>query len=454
MLNLATLVTKPKTPVGPMLDESAGSCEPLTLDGVVFPRDASARIRTMSKEQRFVWEVERLKCRTNPLFLSDVLGLDLQENPHRALFAQLLRLRGSQFPLANLDAVHKKMVLWPRGTAKTSSIRVLITQVILNYPNIRICFLTGGDQLAKRQLAALKQVFERPTDRFKYLFPEFCTKSIQDKRTGKWRDVAPSMGSAHQFSVPARSSTVFAEPTAAISTARSVKSGQHFDFLFVDDLVNDQNYSNAGALQKCYDQYLDTLPLLDPTGYLIMTGTRYSFGDTYERIMDAAKAAGELSVWKFSVRDCWSKGTCSCTHADVFHDRDVNIVEPPCTFPGCGCMGFVGDGIRGVLFPQCVKKNGDPLGHTILFLEQTRAEQGESKFANQYLNEPIAASQQQFTETMIGAQTLFEQSQMPPRGADIFIAGDLGYSVEDNRDESVLWVFMRALPGCVVVFRL
>jgi hypothetical protein len=415
---------------------------PLTIDGTVFPRVASRTIRGMSAAQRKQWDADRFKARTDQLFLSNVLGMDLQENPHRALFAQFLQKRPG-LPISDLDPVYKKrMILWSRNTGKTTSLRVEMCQIIINYPNARLVFLTGNDDLAKRQLGALKQIFERPTPEFLRLYPEYCLTSHQNKRTKEWTDSLDELGNQHEFTVPCRTSTVYAEPTFAISTARSVKAGSHFDFIFIDDLVNDQNYSNMKMLDKSYQDYLDICPVLENTGYLVVTGTRYSFGDAYERIQEQAKAAGELSVWKFSIRDCWSAGTCkTCGMPDVFHDRSVNITQPPgLAAAGCMCAGFVGDGIQGVIFPQVRKKDGNFFGFTLEMLAKIKAELGPQVFANQYENNPLSSDTQTFTETMIGAQTLHHPQQFPPVQQSVtFLVGDLAYSEADERDVSVIY---------------
>jgi phage terminase large subunit-like protein len=415
---------------------------PLTIDNTVFPRVASQTIRGMSAAERAEWDADRFKARTDQLFLSGVMGLDLVPNPHAALFGLFLH-KTPGAPLYSLDPVTKKrLVLWPRGSAKTHAVRVEEVQLILNYPNIRICFLTGGDDLAKRQLAALKRVFSQPTQRFKELFPEFCLVSKQDKRSRQWTDVSPVWGNAHEFSVPARTDDTLPEPTFAISTARSVNSGSHFDVIVIDDLVHDKNWQSAALLEKCYQDYLSITPLLDPNGYIIMTGTRYAIGDTYERIQDNAEEIGQLSVWKFSVRNCWSTGCRNCKHADVFHDHSINVVQPPCT--ACPCLGFQSDGVDGVLFPQVMKRNGEPFGHTLEYLQRQRAEQGEKFFANQYLNEPVAEGTKVFTEALIGSVTLHHENQLPIGAqAQIFLVGDLAYSTNADRDESVIYAFSK-----------
>ena len=392
-----------------------------------------------------------------------ILGMDFQDDPHSQLFSQFVQKKpGSNLVLSDLDrASTKRMILWPRGLFKTSSVIVDIVQTILNYPNVRICFLTGGDQLAKRQLARVKRVFERPTKRFKWLFPEFCLKSIRNKKIQNefddraWSDELCKMGTAHEFTVPCRTNDTFAEPTFAISTSRSVKAGSHYEMIYIDDLVNEQNYRSVKALEKCYQDYIDICPILEPSGFIIMTGTRYSFGDTYERIQEMAREEEKQigrSIWKFSIRDCWSLGCQHCTHTDVYHDSSVNILQPPCIVPGCGCIGFKANGSKGVLFPQTRTHDGRSIGHTLEFLEGERLRLGPEFFANQYENNPIATDTQTFTETLLGGQTLHHENQIPPYAQSFtFAVGDLAYVGQPGRDYSVIFL-CRVFQGQIFIF--
>jgi hypothetical protein len=328
-----------------------------------------------------------------------IMGMDFQPEPHDLLFAQYLQKRpGEGIVLSDLDTVTKKrMVLYSRGTFKTSSTIVEIVQCILNYPDIRICFLTGGHPLAKRQLARVKRVFERPTKRFKFLFPEFCLVSRPIKKRKKiktedglkveeiqYEDVTPKFGTTSEFTVPCRINDMLAEPTFAISTAKSVKAGSHFDMIFIDDLVNDQNYRSVKALENCYNDYLDICPLLEPSGFMVVTGTRYSFGDTYERLQEMARQEEKergRTIWKFSIRGCWTTGCQNCVHNDAYHEYSLNIVEPPCTHPGCPCPGFKARGNKGVLFPLTRTHDGREIGHTVEWLDAERLRVGSEFFA-------------------------------------------------------------------------
>jgi len=374
-----------------------------------LPASFLHHFKKLSPEAQEAWTKERLKAQSDALYLgTEVLGMDFQEMPHRALFNSFLRMRpGVQF--YELDTHYKKrMVLWSRGTFKTSARMVAQVQTIINYPDVRFCHMTGGKDLGRRHLRRLKLVFTAPTEKFKRLFPEFCEDPLTD--------------TASEFTVAARRNTIFAEPTFAISTAKSVKAGSHYDEIDIDDLVNETNYRSITALEKCYQDYLDITPLLEPSGYMIVTGTRYSFGDTYERIQEkAAEEEAQLgkTIWKFSIKTCWRENE---------------------------------QGGKDVLFPRVTTRDGRQIGHTVEFLEGEKLRAGAEFFANQYENNPIASGEQTFTEELIARQTLFHLEQIPsPTVAPTFIVGDLSYVGDSKRDRSVFYA-VRLYRGQLFVF--
>lgn len=401
-------------------------------------RQAYERMSVPAKEK---WLEDRYRALTDGMFLGcEVMGMDFQRTPHNSLFALMLRKEAGMKPLYDLDKkIKKRMILWPRGTFKTSSIIVEIIQLILNYPNIRICFLTGGDMLAKRQISRVLKFFNRPTQMFRNLFPEFC-------------DMNKTLANSMQFTVPCRTNDTFAEPTMAISTAKSVKAGSHYDVIFVDDLVNETNYKNPKALQKSIDDYKDICPLLAPDGFMYVTGTRYSFGDLYEDIQRLAKEEQKQfgrNPWKMSILPCWVEACARCKHFDMFHDKDKNVAEPPCT--KCACGGFKKSGTRDVLFPKFTCKDGRTEGHSVEFLDGEKFRMGAEFFANQYENNPIATGSQTFTPELLDQQTLFHESQFPSAlVAPTFFVGDLSYVGDDKRDQSVIFV-CRYMQGQIFV---
>lgn len=382
---------------------------------------------------------ERTQALTDHMYLGcEVMGMDFQEVPHRGLFSHMIQKDPYQdTPIYDLSTgIKKRMILWPRGTFKTSAIIVEIVQFILNFPNVRICFMTGGDMLAKRQLARVKKVFENPTLKFKELFPEFCIRPQMRRQ----------LGNAHEFTVPCRTNDTFAEPTMAISTAKSVKAGSHYDIIFADDLVNDQNYTSEKLLTKCKEDYKQIRTLLAPDGYMYVTGTRYSFGDLYEQILDLAKKEMQETgqrTWNFSILPCWVRYCVNCeehcSKRDVGHHWDVNATEPTCAT--CNCIGFKDSGVKDVLFPKFKCRDGRTEGHTIEFLNAQRREFGDEYFANQYENNPIASGMQTFTPELLAKQTLFNLDHFPTAlQSPTFFVGDLSYVGRDDRDKSVIYV--------------
>jgi hypothetical protein len=398
-----------------------------------FPAKFLKDFNKLTTAQKQAWKDTRYRALTDELFFStEVMGMDFQVNPHSLLFQKLIKKKPGT-PLYDLDLKKKKrMILWPRGLFKTSSIIVEICHLIVNYPNIRIAFLTGGDMLAKRQLARVKKVFEQPTKMFEQLFPEFCGKKL---------------GNMSSFSVPCQSaSRTYAEPTMAITTARSVKAGSHYDVIFVDDLVNETNYRSIKSLEKCMQDYRDICPLLAPDGFMYITGTRYSFGDTYEEIQELAKKETEQlgsNPWIFSIKSCWTK-ICSCGHNDAFHDFDSDP-DGPCgggILDGtlCSCKRFIDSKATGLLFPKFRTKSGDSEGHSIEKLNSEKLQLGAEFFSCQYENNPLAEGEQTFTEELIGKQTVWHQAQFPTAlQAPCFFMCDLSYTGNDKRDVSVFY---------------
>jgi hypothetical protein len=425
--------------------------EPFYWDGVTWPRALSAEMRQWSPEKLSAYAVERHAVKGDPMLLGRILGFDFQPIPHAHLFRDIIIIPpvkedGIAPPISTIDPQHRKsLILWSRGVFKTSAVVVVIVQIVLNYPDTRILFMTGNDQLAKNQLARIKRFFEKPTAEFLRLFPEFCLTSKYDKRHKKWVDLQLPLGSAKKFTVPCRSTDVTAaEPTVAIFTTKGTKSGAHAPWIFCDDLVNDINSRNPRMLDAVWNQYLDICPILDPVGKMILTGTRYSFDDTYERIERKAHEDGEDSIWKISCKSCWDWGCLNCSHMESEHDYSTNILQPKC---GHGdCIGFAKDRTRkGVLFPRTTTRKGEAIGWTIEFLEKTQRDMGAGPFANQYENRPLAEENQQFTETMLGKQTLHSLSAPFPQrngvGVRTYALADLAYSESEDSDLSVIICF-------------
>lgn len=262
------------------------------------------------------------------------MGLYLTKNQSKALF--------------DLDKEQKdRLILWPRGHHKTTSVVVEAIQLILNYPDIRIALMQSTIKNTYGLLGEIKSHFsgENPKSRLVEFFPDF-------------KLVKP--GSKGQFTVPARQRKHLKEATVMAASAKSTKAGQHYDVLFADDLVTEQNFRNPDVLAKVEEDFAHCIPLVDPGGYKIVTGTRYTFGDLYENII---RRNADSESWKISVKDCWtSQG------------------EP--------------------LFPQRIALDGRTVGFTKELLRQIEQDFPDT-FSAQYLNRPIAAKSHYFPAALI-----------------------------------------------------
>ena len=390
-----------------------------------------------SREERERWLALRRRAQTDAMFLGvDILGGDFVHEVHAELFAQFPQ-PNPDLPSGDWDRVCKKrLILWPRGTLKTSAVRVSIVQAILADPNVSILLLQGSQILAKRQIAVLKNVFASPTRRLADLFPEYVCK----KPTGR----------TNEFIVAARTRTVV-EPTCAITSAKCVKASSHWSMAFVDDLQHEQNWKNPEMLEKAWQQYLDLGPLMAPNALVTLTGTRYTDGDIYGRVLD--NIAGEMkdigsTSWKVSIKSCWST-PCKCGHTDFEHDEDRSLL--PCKL--CACEAFVSAGPRTLLMPKWRTRDGRELGWDFEFLERERRESGQAFFESQYLNSITSDRARSFPPALIDQQTLHDLKHFPDlhTGAATVFVGDLAYAGGVRTDKCVIWVCQFAPNGSIYI---
>jgi predicted phage terminase large subunit-like protein len=325
---------------------------------------------------------KRDKARTDKLFLATgVLGYQFQEDVHSALFANYIAYDKSK-PWREQSDIKDRLILWPRGFFKSTSIIVEIVQAILNFPDIRILIMQGSLPVTQNLLAEIKSHFTgiAPDSKLRELFPEFC---------------ADVLGTKSAFTTPARVQLRLQQATVTVASPKSVKTGQHFDVLFADDLVNDQNYQSAKKLEKVAKEFRAMIPLVDPGGYRFVTGTRYAFGDLYEQII----RANDNKQWTISEKDCW------------LEDR----VTPR--------------------FNQRTLPDGRIVGITREQLLQIMREDPKM-FASQYLNKPASTGNQIFTEERVLGAVVTEQSSPVLSQAVLFI--DLAASQQEGGDDSVI----------------
>lgn len=327
----------------------------------------------------------REKCKTDPFYLSEILGYDFQntKDVHESFF-KAFPVPKEGTSIRDWSDIKNVLLLWSRGHFKTSGVIVLIVQIILNDPDVRILLMQGNLKLTKIWLREVKSHFNgtNPKSRLLQLFPQF---GPDDERTN---DVS-------EFTVLARVRKHLKEGTVTVASPKAISTGQHYDFLFGDDLVNAVNFRNIELLDKLENEFTHFIPLLDPGCYTIVTGTRYHHADIYGRII--RRNQGE---WTVSIKGCF-------------------------------------DGPSGLLFPERVTPDGRKIGFTANLLAQIQRDDPET-FAAQYLNKIITAKQHLFPESLLLSKVKSSKDPEFPKESPTIFTLDLASSKRADADHSVI----------------
>ncbi len=338
---------------------------------------------------------ERLK--TDKMALARVMGYDFQADVHTDLFETYIKFDASK-PYFEQDKQKHRLILWSRAFYKTTSTIVEMVQTILNFPDVSIMIMQSTVGKSKELLGQVKSHFDGTNhhSRISEFFPEFC----RDK-----------MGTAMAFTVPNRKRSR-KDPTVFVASPRSSKAGLHPDVGFFDDLVTEQNYRNPELLKKTIEEFSHYTPLINNGGYFYVTGTRYAFGDLYEHII----RTNTDGKWKITVKGCWQE--------------DAN-----------------GSRVGGSNFPPRRLERGPRAGETIgISLEELLSIQRDNPetFAAQYLNRPIAAGHQTFTEQLLLGAVVPKDTAAAVGPAVLIV--DLASSLNPDSDKRVV-ICCRSVNG-------
>ena len=278
------------------------------------------------------------------------------------------------------DSIKNRLLLFPRGHFKTTIDIADKIQWILNFPDVRILFMSGKLELAERMVYEMKQHFQG-NQIFRLVYPEFCPAEGQD------------FGNASEFVVPNRKA-IKREPTVSIATTDSVKAGSHYDIIACDDLVNEVNSLTREQIQKVVESFHYTTPLLDPGGYRDVIGTRYDYSDLYGSLIKNDQD------YRMLIRSAWA-------------------VKP--------------DGTKDILFPElfCDDTTVSADKQNLSAIQRNNP----YIFNCQYLNNPINTDTQHFTPDLMQRHII--PLQQVPAGLRYFMTWDLGFTAKSTSDYSV-----------------
>jgi hypothetical protein len=169
------------------------------------------------------------------------------------------------------DSLDEFVTMASRGMLKSTLGAALLTQLILCCPDIRILIISGKMDKAESILAMARDPF-LSNEVLRFLFPEWA--------------IDIDAVTAETFTTPRRNpALLLRDPTIAIGSFDSVKTGGHHEVILFDDATNENNSNNIENCEKTHALYDACEPLIEPGGYRLFLGTKWHGEDLPEYIM-------------------------------------------------------------------------------------------------------------------------------------------------------------------------
>ena len=168
-----------------------------------------------------------------------------------------------------------KLILMPRYSFKSTlcSIGYSLWQLVKN-SDLRILIYSDATTKAMGFLDTIKAHIEGKVANSK--FREFFPQWESDIKSGSWNK--------DQITISIRKSSL-PEPSVDTGGLETSKVGFHYDIVIFDDIVSDKNITTKDQMDKVTECYKKALSLLKPGGLVLITGTRWHFGELYGRII-------------------------------------------------------------------------------------------------------------------------------------------------------------------------
>ncbi len=230
------------------------------------------------------------------------------------------------------------MFLKPRGTYKTTiyTVSYPIWRIVQSwYENngdipIRILLTCSTTELAVQYLNEIKQHF-LTNERLKYIFRAKIERDTQQEIWFKRR-------------------TIHKEPTIKAKGAFASMTGEHYDLIICDDIVNNDDRESESVRKKKIRWFQDLISILEPDGEVLVVGTRWHENDLYNHIIEQNENLPEENRYHIEV--------------ESVIDEEGNLV-----------------------FPDI---------YDYAAIERLKVEKGLVEFYSQYMNNPLPSETQLF----------------------------------------------------------
>lgn len=249
--------------------------------------------------------------------------------------------------LQTIDTVHsdrasEALVLMPRGSFKSSVGGIAYAiWYLLNNPDARILIASATTDLARNTMTAIRSVLENNS----YFRELFGDKIARDSRGKPVKLTLEDI----LFEGRTEAGKQLREFSISCGAVGKIKNGAHYDLVILDDVVNHENCNTVEQAAKVKRYYGQTHSQLEPTGAMVIIGTRYKYDDLYGYLLgnnESGEVIPDRVILERAIRD---------------------------------------DG--SLFFPERLNKK---------FLDEKRLKQGSYMFSCQYQNEPTNEEDQIF----------------------------------------------------------
>lgn len=196
------------------------------------------------------------------LLMTEILGYEVKD-------FHLLMWYHRKNKYLDFEGQRWHLALAPRGTGKSTILTIasIILDVLKN-PNIRILIASKTDKNAVGFLSEIKQ--------------KLASKKIVDI----FGEQVGTLWNESEITVKARTSTA-KEPTVMCIGVSGALASKHFDKIYADDLVDEENSKTETQRDKLKTWFYKLLdPTLEPSGEMSLIGTRYHPDDIYGYFID------------------------------------------------------------------------------------------------------------------------------------------------------------------------
>lgn len=181
------------------------------------------------------------------------------------------------------DAWLKRMVFgsgdWTlqafRGSYKTTDVSIALALILILYPNLRIAFMRKTDGDTKEVVAQVKKMLQN--ERTAVITDAIWGAPVQ-LLTDNRAEITTNLTNDPRGSAQLRTS----------GTSGSL-TGQHYDIIFTDDIINLSDRKSRAERERIKDIYRELQNLRNRGGRIINTGTPWHVDDAFSIMPEAEK---------------------------------------------------------------------------------------------------------------------------------------------------------------------